>query len=302
MFTLGHLSDIHLAPLPRPAIHELLSKRALGYINWRHRRALHRREVLDRLVEDLLAQEPDHVAVTGDLVNIALPEEFRLARRWLDEIGGPQTVTVIPGNHDAYVPFLDEPGILKWQPYMLANSGGLQFADRQAAHGFPFVRVFGEIALVCLSSARATMPGMASGRLGRRQMSYAAELLTQLGRDGYCRIVLIHHPPLPGMTAWIRALHDAHTFQKVLIECGAELVLHGHNHRVMMVKLHAKDGPIPIIGAPSASLASDDPARSAGYNLFTIIKGGSNSWRISMRSRSFDLKGQLLESHQHLLP
>ncbi len=137
MFTLGHLSDIHLAPLPRPAIHELVSKRALGYMNWRRRRMHHRREVLDRLVEDLLARSPDHIAMTGDLVNIALPEEFRVVRRWLDETGGPETITVIPGNHDAYVPFLREPGISKWAPYMAANDEGLQFAD-QHGHAFPF--------------------------------------------------------------------------------------------------------------------------------------------------------------------
>ena len=34
MFILAHLSDIHLAPLPRPNPFELLSKRGLGYINW----------------------------------------------------------------------------------------------------------------------------------------------------------------------------------------------------------------------------------------------------------------------------
>ncbi len=301
MFTLGHLSDIHLAPLPRPAIHELVSKRALGYMNWRRRRMHHRREVLDRLVEDLLARSPDHIAMTGDLVNIALPEEFRVVRRWLDETGGPETITVIPGNHDAYVPFLREPGISKWAPYMAANDEGLQFAD-QHGHAFPFVRIFGEIALICLSSARATMPGMASGRLGRRQMLRAAALLERLGEEGYCRVVLIHHPPLSGMTAWQRALHDARAFQKVLSDCGAELVLHGHNHRVTMVRFHGKDGPIPIIGAPSASLASEDPLRSAGYNLFTIGKGGNRPWRISMRSRSFDLEGQPSEIHHDLLP
>ena len=73
MFTLAHLSDPHLAPLPAPRWSELIGKRVTGYINWqRRRRFIHRRAVLDRLVADLKAQGPDHIAVTGDIANIAL--------------------------------------------------------------------------------------------------------------------------------------------------------------------------------------------------------------------------------------
>jgi 3',5'-cyclic AMP phosphodiesterase CpdA len=143
---------------------------------------------------------------------------------------------------------------------------------------------------------------MASGRLGRGQMLRAAALLERLGGEGYCRIVLIHHPPLPGMTDWYRALHDARAFGKVLSDHGAELVLHGHNHRVMMTGLEGRSGPIPIIGAPSASVASAEPAKRAGYNLFTIDRDGDGPWRISMKSRSFDLDGQPTEINQNLLP
>jgi 3',5'-cyclic AMP phosphodiesterase CpdA len=301
MFTLAHLSDVHLAPLPTPALYQLLSKRALGYVNWRRRRSRHRRDVLDRVVGDLLEKELNHIAVTGDLVNIALPEEFVAARLWLDSLGEPEAVTVVPGNHDAYVPFLRDRGIQQWQPYMLANEKGLPFANGYQ-HAFPFVRIFGEIALICLSSARATMPAMASGRLGQRQMHRTSEILAQLGRQGYCRIVLIHHPPLPGMTPWQRALHDAAAFREILVEHGAELVLHGHNHRAMIARLAAKSGTVAIVGAPSASFASDEPIKSAGYNLLEISSHGTAQWRISMRSRIFNLEGRMSEEHQTLLP
>ena len=299
MFTLAHLSDIHLAPLPRPRIYELLNKRILGYANWTRRRARHRRDVLDRLMTDLMAQTPDHIAMTGDLVNIALPEEFRAARMWLEAIGGPEAITVIPGNHDAYVPFLRNPWVANWMPYMIANADGQAIANGYG-HSFPFLRRFGEIVLIGLSSARATMPAMASGRLGKKQIAQTAAWLDALGRQGFCRVVLIHHPPLPGMADWQRALHDARIFRDVLAECGAELVLHGHNHRVMSARLQSRDGPIPIIGAPSASVVSDDPEKSAGFNLFTITKGDNGGWRISMRSRSFDSQGNVTESVQTL--
>ena len=71
MFTLAHVSDVHLAPLPTPRPSELLSKRGLGYLNWlRKRRAIHRADMLAALVADLKTRAPDHIAVTGDLVRI----------------------------------------------------------------------------------------------------------------------------------------------------------------------------------------------------------------------------------------
>ncbi|WP_088347202.1 MULTISPECIES: metallophosphoesterase [Rhodomicrobium] len=302
MFTLAHLSDIHLAPLPAPALHELMSKRAFGYVNWQRRRHQHRRDVLDRLMADLIAQKPDHVAMTGDLVNIALPEEFRQARAWLDGlgIGGPKAITVIPGNHDAYVPFLRNPGVRHWQPYMLPNAAAARFASPSGS-AFPFVQLFGEIALIGLSSARPTFPGMASGWLGRRQIAEVGPILDALGAENFCRVVLIHHPPLPGMTSWQRGLHDASAFRDVLARHGAELVLHGHNHRAMIASLGAATGMVPIVGAPSASLASEQPAKRAAYNLFGIGRGGNGGWQLAMRSRVFDLDGRVEEVRQELL-
>ena len=103
-FTLAHLSDPHLPPLPAPRLADLAGKRALGYLNWtRNRHKFQRRNVLDVLISDLQTQTPDHIAVTGDLVNLALEAEFAPALTWLESVGAPDRVTVIPGNHDAYV-------------------------------------------------------------------------------------------------------------------------------------------------------------------------------------------------------
>ena len=103
-FTLAHLSDPHLPPMPAARLRDLAGKRALGYLNWiRNRHKYHRRDVLDAIVSDMQAQAPDHIAVTGDLVNIALEAEFEPSRTWLESIGPPGRVSVVPGNHDAYV-------------------------------------------------------------------------------------------------------------------------------------------------------------------------------------------------------
>ncbi len=87
-FTLAHLSDPRLPPLPVPRASELLGKRALGYLNWtRNRHLYHRRDVLDVLVSDLRTQVPGHIAITGDLVNLALEAEFAPAQAWLKPSG-----------------------------------------------------------------------------------------------------------------------------------------------------------------------------------------------------------------------
>src|SRR5882724_12236995 len=98
MFVLAHLSDPHLAPLPRLRPLELLSKRGLGYINWlRKRRRIHRADMLARIVTDLKARKPGHIAVTGDLVNLSLSNEFAPACAWLAGLGDANAVTVVPG-------------------------------------------------------------------------------------------------------------------------------------------------------------------------------------------------------------
>src|SRR5689334_23262092 len=119
MFTLAHLSDPHLAPLPRINPIELMSKRGLGYINWlRKRRLIHRADMLDAVVADLKDQSPDHVAVTGDLVNLSLTSEFAPARAFLERLGTPDLVSLVPGNHDAYVQAAIGFSTRDWGDYM----------------------------------------------------------------------------------------------------------------------------------------------------------------------------------------
>src|ERR1700730_17889717 len=113
---------------------ELASKRLIGYINWRRsRHRIHRRDALDAITHDLHAEQPDHVAITGDLVNIALPAEFVLARRWLETLERTPDVSVEPGKHAAYV---GAPGFHRdrhWSPYMAGDDtlGGGAKHDHQ---------------------------------------------------------------------------------------------------------------------------------------------------------------------------
>lgn len=284
-FVLAHLSDPHLAPLPAPKWHELIGKRVTGYINWRRgRHVIHQRPILDALVADLKAQGFDHLAVTGDLANLALPDEFIAARAWMQSLGAPTDVTLIPGNHDAYVPSMRDALAKACAPWMLG--------DGAQAVSFPFVRRRGALALIGLSSAVPTAPFMATGTLGQTQCDVLAGLLSKLGSEGAFRVVLVHHPLRSEPRSRHKRLTDAERLRDVLRIHGAELVLHGHEHRLTRMPFEGPDGLIPAIGAPSASSILDDDHEGAAYNLFRIARV-RDAWQCEMTTRGLIARGDL---------
>jgi 3',5'-cyclic AMP phosphodiesterase CpdA len=269
--TIAHLTDVHLGPVAGFRPRYWNPKRGIGYINWvRKRRYDHRREVLDRIVADMAEQRPDHIAVTGDLANIGLPQEHIGALAWLKCLGAPERVTVVPGNHDIYSRLGRDPGTRRWEAYMTSDAAGHAFAGSNADEP-PFVRVIGSVALIGVNSAVPTPPMVAWGKVGSAQLARLAGILERLQGRGLFRLVLIHHPPLPGQASRSRGLIDAEAVEQVLQRHGAELVVHGHNHRNMLAWRPSGSGMVPVVGAPSASLGQ--PHRHeplARYNLFRI--------------------------------
>jgi 3',5'-cyclic AMP phosphodiesterase CpdA len=293
MFTFAHLSDPHLGPLPEPRLRELMSKRMLGYLNWRlnRGRGAMRPAVLDALVADMHAHKPDHVCVTGDIVNIALDAELVAAKVWLATLGPPDAVSVVPGNHDAYIRTSLKQSSEAWAAYL---SG-----DGAEPGGFPYVRRRGPVAFVGVSSARATGPFMATGTFDVSQSLRLAQTLAHLGHEGLFRVVMIHHPPVRGATPWAARLIGAERFRRVVREAGAELVLHGHSHRASTVMIAGPDGDVPVIGVPSASSTPRPGKRGAGWNRFTV-EGGPGAWQLTHEERGFPRDdGEAVEIARH---
>lgn len=276
--TIAHITDVHLSPVGGLVPRYWTLKRALGLANWlRNRRQAHQRGVLDRLCADLLAQRPDHVAVTGDLTNLGLPWEHDQALAWLASLGDPAHVSAIPGNHDIYAHIGADTGTRRWAPYMRSDARGAALAPEDWQ--FPYLRFVGPVALIGLNSAVPTAPFVAAGEVGDLQRARLARLLEQMGAEHKFRLVMIHHPPLPGQTSPIRALRDAHALGEILERCGAELVIHGHNHKVSL----AWAGATPVVGGASGSLAVAHKHEMLGrYNLFSI---SGPPWRVEMVER-----------------
>jgi 3',5'-cyclic AMP phosphodiesterase CpdA len=262
MFTLAHLSDPHIGPIPLVSWRAPMNKRVVGYVNWRLRRhRIHDMTALERIVADIGASAPDHVAMTGDLGHVGLPQEFEAAKDFMSRLGAPDAVSFVPGNHDAYVQGALEECLARFGPYATGDDG------RQA---FPYLRTRGPVALIGLSTAVSTPHFFATGTLGQEQTDSAEALLRETGARGLIRIILIHHAPHLGGARPMRQLTDAARFEAMLARVGAELVLHGHNHRTSLAHRPGPAGPVPILGVASASGATDDRHEPAGWFLIRV--------------------------------
>jgi 3',5'-cyclic AMP phosphodiesterase CpdA len=276
-FRLAHLSDPHVGPIAPPRLRELAGKRLTGYINYRRgRHQIHDMGMLERITADLLDHKPDHVALTGDLVNIGLESEFVTAQRYVQRLGAPEFVSVIPGNHDAYVRSSFR--------YMAATASPWMANDGAEAASFPYVRRRNGVALIGLTSGVPTAPLLASGELGGAQISALRERLGALKGEGLVRVVMIHHPPVVKGTSFGRGLRDAAGFEAAIRAEGAELVIHGHNHRYSVKKLAGPAGDVPVVGVASASAVPGSPKHMAAWHLYEI-SGKPGAARIHMKVR-----------------
>ncbi|KZL18017.1 Calcineurin-like phosphoesterase superfamily domain protein [Pseudovibrio axinellae] len=287
MFKLAHFSDPHLGPLPDVQPAQLASKRLIGYLNWRRNRAhAMTNSYLDALIHDIHAQEPDHIALCGDLVNIALPKEISGAKEWLPTVGSPEDLSLTPGNHDAYVPGALKKAYAAWRPYMQSDPELAVATTNANPPRFPFVRRRGKITIIGVSSARASSPFLATGYINNNQLRALGEQLQHAKARGDFRVVLLHHPPVRNATSWYKRLVGSSRFRNVIAEHGAELILHGHTHRATQMEIIGPEGPVPVICVPSASNGIGRHTPPARYNLYSIEQDGAG-WSCIVEERGF---------------
>jgi 3',5'-cyclic AMP phosphodiesterase CpdA len=283
VFRLAHVSDLHLSRLPAVTWPQLANKRLLSYLSWQlRRRRSHVQLVLDALVRDLHEVGPDHVAITGDLVNLALPAEFAEAGAWLRRLGPPDWISLVPGNHDALVTVLPGDGWDHWRAYATSDTDAAGAGDAD----FPFLRRRGPLAIVGTSTALPSGLGFATGRLGSDQLARLDGMLERLQREHRCRVLLAHHSPIDGLSGRRRRLIDAAPLRSCIARRGADLILHGHEHAFSFGQVPGPEGPVPVFGSPSASRFAAEPELMAQYQVYEI-DGSSAEWRIVVESRIY---------------
>jgi len=305
---LAHCSDLHLLSHDGARWLDLANKRWIGAMNLLSNRSRHYHvEAFEDMVGDLNALGIEHVLCTGDVTNLALRQEFAFARGKFDQLAlGPAGVTVIPGNHDAYVAegvslFAEmfgafatcDPG---WE---WSSADAASDADEPDDLRWPIVRVRGALALIGTSTSRATPWFTAYGRLGAGQLARLREALQDPRLAGKVRVVAIHHPPA-GRRAEnrIRGLRDHAELAAVIGETGADLIVHGHEHRDMTEALAGPAGPVPVRGVASGTYLHNKPERTARYRIYEIKEGALVSDQIRVWNRQLRAFGPPTASEQ----
>lgn len=277
-FRLGHVSDLHVLTWAGVRWNELLfNKRLTGVLNFlRHRGRVHRRPHLLAVLA-AVAGQADHVVVTGDVTNLALEPEFEEARQLLEEVARSVEITVIPGNHDLYLPRVTRARRFPHHFARFLESDLPGLAVDLPAGRFPCVKLRGPVAIVALSSAVPRPPFVAAGSLGAEQLEALAAILAHPEVMARTVVILVHHPPVD--TRWPIArlrdgLVDAAAFRAALAPLRQGLVLFGHLHVRTRCLLPTAGGALQVVGASGAALEHADPSVRAGFNLYRIGPGG----------------------------
>ncbi len=276
---IAHLSDLHLLDLTGAGATRFLNKRFTGWVNLKLKRGhTHKPEPVFAAADEVRSQGVDHVVITGDVSNLALEREFDRVRDLLGRFGlGPDDVTVVPGNHDAYTR-----GAVRSKRFQSWFAEHItcdlpEVSGRDGASAFPFVRLRGPVAIVGLSSAVARLPLVASGTLGDRQLEALGRLLEHPEVARRTPIFLQHHPahnPTSYAKTLLEGLIDAPALHGRIAHLREGLLLHGHLHRRIRRTLETRHGRIDAIGATSASLLGDREDRMAGCDLYGIADDG----------------------------
>ena len=283
-----------------PGFADLRLKRVMGFINWkRGRERLNDMALLKRLVADLRAQRPDHVAVTGDLVNIGMAAEFHRAALWMETLGEPTDVSFVPGNHDAYVrasmPLLET----TFAPWATSDDARREQGDlpvparprRDRDHRLE------------LGGADRSLDGdgQARQKTDRGVRRTACAKPARRAWRGSCSSIT---RLWPGSRRRLRGLSDAPAFERVVRDFGAEAILHGHIHRQAVRSLPSRaartvGGAVPVLSAPSAAAAARDPRYRAAYHLVRLDREGER-WRVSARARGLAPESQAIGEREAL--
>lgn len=272
---IAHISDLHILEIRDVRPWQFANKRLVGGTNLLlNRGGKHSSAVVEKALTRLDELDVDHIAITGDLTNLALPSEFEAARRIVDTISeAPQRVSLIPGNHDYYTPDAARENRFEhtFAPFLQSD-----LPDYQLESGYPFCKLRDDVAIVGLNSGIVTPPMFATGRVRADELESAQALLGDPKVRERFVIVMVHHHLLPfehSRVEYLRRLINADDVLRVLREQNVDLAIHGHNHHFSTLELPHLGGPgvLRICEAGSTSTKHYSTEEFGGkFNVYHI--------------------------------
>ncbi|CAK7192054.1 3',5'-cyclic adenosine monophosphate phosphodiesterase CpdA [Commensalibacter sp. Nvir] len=272
-YKIAHISDIHL-PIENLqfSTRSLCNKRFLSFLSWKKRQYNLQKKYLDNTIEDIKKFNPNLVLISGDLTNLALPEEFEQAAKWLRSLPF-RKIYIVPGNHDALVKTNWNQTFALWTPWTMAFS----------QQDYPVIFKEDQIAIIGLNTAIPTLPFLANGRIDHEQLKRLKDLLRKTREEQLITIIMLHHPPLSNIVAKRKSLENIKNLQNILKKEGANLILYGHSHKTKTEKFL----DIPILGISSASSSSVKLNKKASWRkIFVESDKHFSKIKFSVRSQT----------------
>jgi 3',5'-cyclic AMP phosphodiesterase CpdA len=217
------------------------------------------RERILSLKEDLLANQPQLLVITGDITDRGRVSQFRQAHDFLDQVGLP--FVIVPGNREVSISAFWE-----WTLPRLAMNrfrGFFGQSDRILWKSDEF-----KLAIFGLNSVHA-FPSW-PGKVARESRYWLKQEAPKL--PDYRKVLFLHHPVLPvirGSSFWAHTLSDAGELLNICTETGIILILQGHKHRSSVVEINVpKRNAKVVVSAAGAPLSS---RWDAVYHLVEIL-------------------------------
>lgn len=278
MMRIAHISDLHVLSRTGAEWRSIVfTKRITGYTNLLlHRGRVHRRRFLETVLE-AASQDVDHCVVTGDITNLGLEREYAEAKALLGAVARAVEVTVVPGNHDIYLPRISHERRFPQYFGQFLHSDVPALGCDLPVGPYPCIKLRGPVAIIAVSSGVPRPPFVAAGYVGAEQLAALAAVLVHPEVARRTPVILIHHPPVDGRCrlAQLRdGLVDGAALRRLLAPLARGLVLFGHLHVRVRCRLPTAAGTLDVIGASGAALDHADPRIRAGFNRYEIDEEG----------------------------
>ena len=182
----------------------------------------HDPRLVDAVEEQVAAEKPDLIVISGDLTQRATTEQFSEACRFLERLReAGHDVLAVPGNHD--VPLYD---VLRRFLSPLARYR--RYIDDTLC---PFIELPG-VAVLGINTARSLT--FKDGRIGHEQMDFIRESFARTP-PAIMRILVTHHPmfalPVGEGPELGKAIGRQELALDAAADAGVDMLLAGHNHR-----------------------------------------------------------------------